>query len=239
MFRMFAKSFKYERINPRIAHISNYSNGKITYPSLKFLYKFRVIVCTLCSAGCLSRARIDKNVWKPDHFDYVIIDECASAHETMCLIPIAGKFILMGLRKRKFEIIFSFLGLCTSVKKVHAKIILSGDPKQLDAVTRSNRAMQLGFNTSWLEQLCNEDLYSRNPETGTFNVASITQLVKNYRSHPHILSIPNELFYENKLEPIAAKCNLLSFHLSPFSICFFLLLFYFSYFYYSGDKLVH
>lgn len=92
MYRFLAKSYKYERINPRIASVSNYSNGRIIYPSLKFLYKFRVIICTLCSAGCFTRARIDQHVWKPDHFGYVLIDECASAHETMCLIPIFGEF---------------------------------------------------------------------------------------------------------------------------------------------------
>lgn len=101
-----------------------------------------------------------------------------------------------------------FSGLCTSKRKIHAKIILAGDPKQLDAVTRSHRAKQLGFNTSWLEHLCNTKLYSRNSQSGTFNAAYITQLVKNYRSHPQILCIPNELFYENKLEPIAPESNI-------------------------------
>lgn len=102
---------------------------------------------------------------------------------------------------------FCVTGLCTSPKKVHAKIILAGDPKQLDAVTRSPRAKQLGFQTSWLEQLCSTNLYSRNATTNKFNECYITQLVKNYRSHPQILSIPNELFYENKLQPIAAESN--------------------------------
>lgn len=91
MYRFFAKSYKFERINPRIAKVSNYSSRGIFYPSLKYLYKFRVIVCTLCSAGCFTRARLDKKVWKPDHFGYCIIDECASSHETMSLIPIAGE----------------------------------------------------------------------------------------------------------------------------------------------------
>lgn len=88
---------------------------------------------------------------------------------------------------------------------IHAKIILAGDPKQLDAVTRSFRAKQLGYNISWLEQLCSSSLYMRNATTGEYNPLYITQLVKNYRSHPKILSIPNELFYENKLEPLAAQ----------------------------------
>lgn len=90
MYRFYAKSYKHERISSRIKRVSNYNSEGIFYPSLAFLYKFRVFICTLCSSGCLTRARKDKEVWRPNHFEYVIIDECASAHETMSLIPIAG-----------------------------------------------------------------------------------------------------------------------------------------------------
>lgn len=99
------------------------------------------------------------------------------------------------------------------MKKIHAKIILAGDPKQLDAVTRSERAKELGFQTSWLEQLCQTNLYSRNNPALQYHAGFITQLVKNYRSHPQILKIPNELFYDNKLEPMAAQSNSLLFRL--------------------------
>lgn len=184
IYRLYAKSYKNERISSKIVRCSNYDRQEIIYPSLKYLYQFRVLVCTLCSAGCLTRARLDK-AWRANHFSYVFIDECASAPEAMCLVPIAG--------------------LCTSDREIHAKIILAGDPKQLDAVTRSHKAKRLGYNTSWLEQLCITNLYSRNATTGQFNPMYITQLVKNYRSHPAILSIPNELFYEKKLEALAAK----------------------------------
>lgn len=91
MYRFYAKSYKHERISSRIRKVSNFSGDSIFYPSLKYLYKFRVFICTLCSAGCLTRARIEKEVWRPDHFGYVFIDECASSHETMSLVPIAGK----------------------------------------------------------------------------------------------------------------------------------------------------
>lgn len=187
VYRLYAKSYKNGRISPKIGKWSNFSSQYISYPSLKYLYQYRVLVCTLCSAGCLTRARIDDE-WNPEHFDYVFIDECASAPEAMCLVPIAG--------------------LCTSYKEIHAKIILAGDPKQLDAVTRSYKAKRLGYNTSWLEQLCRMNLYSRHSQTGQFNPMYITQLVKNYRSHPEILSIPNELFYEKKLEALAAASKL-------------------------------
>ena len=93
MYRFYAKSFKNEKMNGNLARSSNYSREGIFYPSLKFLYQFRVFICTLASAGCLTRARIDEN-WRANHFGYVIIDEAASAHECMCLIPIAGQSLV-------------------------------------------------------------------------------------------------------------------------------------------------
>lgn len=155
--------------------------NELKYPSLDYIYQYRVVICTLATAGCLVRANCD-----PKHFSYVIIDECASALETMALVPIAG--------------------LCTTAGEVHAKIILSGDPKQLDAVTKSKWATKLGFGTSWLQQLFNLPLYKRDA-TGHFNSNYITQLVNNYRSHPAILHIPNERFYESALQA-KAKFNL-------------------------------
>lgn len=82
---------------------------------------------------------------------------------------------------------------------------MAGDPKQLDAVTKSKNAIKLGFKTSYMEQLFEKPLYKRDPITAKYNPKYITQLVKNYRSHPAILSIPNALFYDNKLEAKASE----------------------------------
>lgn len=93
LYRFYAKSHQYTKISARIGRVSNFGSEGIFYPSLEYLYQFRVFVCTLCSAGCLTRARVDRKVWTANHFSYVFIDECASAHETMCLVSIAGNFI--------------------------------------------------------------------------------------------------------------------------------------------------
>ncbi|XP_031638515.1 putative helicase mov-10-B.1 [Contarinia nasturtii] len=180
LFRLYAKTFDVCKLNPLLVPYSNWTGQEFHYPSLKFLQKFRVLVCTLCTAGTLTRAGISAN-----HFSYVFIDESASAFETMTLIPIAG--------------------LCTTVNKIHCSIILAGDPKQLDAVTKSEQAKELGFRTSFLERLCEHKLYQRNDGTTEFNGTYITQLIRNYRSHSSILKLPNELFYENTLIPIASE----------------------------------
>lgn len=90
MLRMFSVSYDLDKISDTIRPFSNLFDEELKYPSLDYLYRFRVLICTLSTSGCLVRARHCLN-YNRRHFGYVFIDECASAHETMALIPIAGK----------------------------------------------------------------------------------------------------------------------------------------------------
>ena len=47
------------------------------------------------------------------------------------------------------------------------------------------------------------DVYKRHK--GTYDQRLVTKLVCNYRSHPSILKLPNECFYDNELKPCADK----------------------------------
>lgn len=85
-----------------------------------------------------------------------------------------------------------------------SKIILAGDPKQLDAVCKSSNAARLGFKVSLMERLINKPLYSRGP-SNEYNPKYITQLVRNYRSHVAILHAPSHLFYDDTLESEALE----------------------------------
>ncbi|XP_023226288.1 putative helicase mov-10-B.1 [Centruroides sculpturatus] len=53
-----------------------------------------------------------------------------------------------------------------------------------------------------------EEVYGR--KQNVYNKEVLTKLLKNYRSHPSILKLPNELFYDNELQPCADKtvCDL-------------------------------
>lgn len=84
-----------------------------------------------------------------------------------------------------------------------ATIYTQGDPKQLDAVTKSKWSIKMGSKMSLFERLFNLPLYKRNESTGQFDQQYITQLVENYRSDRAILKIPNQLFYENTLKAMA------------------------------------
>lgn len=67
--------------------------------------------------------------------------------------------------------------------------------------------IEMGYNMSWLTHLSRKLLYSRNEQTGNYNESFITYLSKNYRSHPQILHIPNELFYEKEMQSLAKNGN--------------------------------
>lgn len=90
VLRMYAKSYKKSSLNARCEKISNLQNGEFTFPPLDYIYKFRVVVCTLLSAGCLVRANGVEANFSAKHFSHIIIDECACTHEPVSLIPIAG-----------------------------------------------------------------------------------------------------------------------------------------------------
>nr|XP_022908608.1 putative helicase mov-10-B.1 [Onthophagus taurus] len=112
--------------------------------------------------------------------DYVFIDEAAQAPE-----PEAAIAISMVLT---------------------AKIIIAGDPQQLGPVCQSKVAERKGLSLSILERLMNMDLYQSDNE-GKYDERFISMLKLNYRSHPFVLHVPNDLFYEGKLRAVNKKAE--------------------------------
>lgn len=187
MFRLYTSSYNAKKMNERFKSISNWDNDNFSMPPLADLYEFRVLICTLITAGNVARDAQSQNL-KTDHFSHVIIDECASTHEPTTLIPIVQ--------------------LCSAKGEIKSSLVLAGDPQQLDAVTKSICALKLGYNVSFMQHLLDQPLYKPNPKTGEYNQNYITQLVKNYRSHSAILQAANMLFYENRLQVSADTSKL-------------------------------
>lgn len=90
LHRMYAKSYNKNLISDKIRPVSNLMEGRLEFPSLQYLYQFRVVVCTLLTAGCVTRARGQNRTFSSAHFSHIFIDEAACAHEPVTLIPIAG-----------------------------------------------------------------------------------------------------------------------------------------------------
>lgn len=66
-------------------------------------------------------------------------------------------------------------------------------------------AKNCGLNVSFLERLSKRTVYCRDSITGNFNSNLIVKLVRNYRSHPELITVSNSLFYEKELVACASS----------------------------------
>lgn len=131
------------------------------------LAKFRVVVSTCLSAVVPSAIGIS-----PGHFSHVFIDEAGQACEPEALIAIR------------------------TLATAKTNLILSGDPKQLGPIIRSDVALSFKFGVSLLDRLTEMPLYDDQKKNGI----TIVKLIQNFRSHPAILRFPNERFYHGDLQ---------------------------------------
>lgn len=93
LFRLYAKSYNKETLNAKIKPICNLYDGGFQFPSLNYLHRFRVVVSTLLTAGCLVRARGVDPDFDSSHFTRIFIDEAGSIHEPDTMILIAGSYL--------------------------------------------------------------------------------------------------------------------------------------------------
>jgi helicase MOV-10 len=122
IYRFYARSFenKQDRIDEVLIDISNIKTGQHEYPGYDEFYAYRVVICTLITAGRLVLAKLN-----PHHFTHVFIDECASSTEVTSLIPIAG--------------------MVTTKKRILGNVILAGDIQQLGPILRTGFSNRLSY----------------------------------------------------------------------------------------------
>jgi len=82
-------------------------------------------------------------------------------------------------------------------------VVMSGDSKQLGPLVHSKVAIRGGLEKSLLETCV--DMMKRSTANDDTNDENLITLTKNYRSHPDILAIASESFYDGKLETFASK----------------------------------
>lgn len=176
LFRLFAANLQknMDKIDINLIKISNLKDQNHFYPGFNTLFKYRVLLTTVTVAGRLVQGEIPNN-----HFTHVFIDECGSASEPAALIPIVG--------------------IVTGYKEMTGNVILAGDPKQLGPIIKSPKAESMGLGMSLLERLMNLSIYQKNQDTHKYNSIVITKLIRNFRSHNKILTLPSKMFYENEL----------------------------------------
>nr|XP_046153547.1 putative helicase mov-10-B.1 [Oncorhynchus gorbuscha] len=176
LFRMYAASRNPEDVPSDIRDCCNLGQDCFVFPCKEELMKYSIVVTTLITAGRLVTGGVP-----PGHFSHVFVDEAGHAVETETIISLAGL-----------------------LQPETGQVVLAGDPKQLGPILRSPLALKYGMGVSLLERLMKDvSLYQKEEENGVFNNCYVTKLLRNYRSHPSILKVPNELFYEEELQVFA------------------------------------
>ncbi|XP_006895773.1 PREDICTED: putative helicase MOV-10 isoform X2 [Elephantulus edwardii] len=181
IFRLLAPSRDIRLVPEDIKPYCNWDakKGDYIFPTKKKLQEYRVLITTLITANRLVSAQ-----FPIDHFTHIFIDEAGHSMEPESLVAIAG---LMEVREKGDP---------------GGQLVLAGDPRQLGPVLRSPLTQKHGLGHSLLERLLTyNNLYKKG--SGGYNPQFITKLLRNYRSHPTILDIPNQLYYEGELQACA------------------------------------
>ncbi|KZV56274.1 hypothetical protein F511_00271 [Dorcoceras hygrometricum] len=114
------------------------------------------------------------------HFSYIFLDEAGQASEPEAMVPLSHLYSRGTV------------------------VVLSGDHMQLGPVIVSRDAESYGLATSYLERLIGCELYYSG------NEKYMTKLVRNYRTHPAILRLPSQLFYDGELKACKEESTIFS-----------------------------
>ncbi|XP_067087810.1 putative helicase mov-10-B.2 [Osmerus mordax] len=177
VLRMYASSRNPWDVPAELLTCCNLDEDKETFvfPSREDLMEYKIMVTTLLTAGRLVTGGVPQG-----HYSHVFVDEAGHAVETECIIPLAGL-----------------------LQPGSGQVVLAGDPKQLGPILRSPLAIKHGMGLSLLERLMKDVSLYQKGKGGAYNDRYVTKLLRNYRSHPAILKIPNELFYDGELQVFA------------------------------------
>lgn len=167
LFRFYAPSRAQNQVPDELQpFIATKVDGHFTVPPMAALKRFRIIVSTCVSASFPYGVGLPRG-----HFSHLFFDEAGHATEPETMIAIQ------------------------TMADNATNIVLSGDPRQLGPIIRSDVARQLGLETSYLERLMNDGMHDEQKAHGR----TVVKLVMNFRSHGAILKFPNDQFYRGEL----------------------------------------
>ena len=146
---------------------------------LAAIMSVQIVVSTVNMA-----ARFWCNGISKGYFDVLCVDEAGHATEPEV---IAAASTLIDFKSSKNP----------------GQLVLAGDPMQLGPIIASPICKKFGMSVSYMERLIKTSPAYNNGdnESNPYPTELVTFLVRNYRSHPAILKLPNEMFYRNKLLP--------------------------------------
>jgi helicase MOV-10 len=204
MLRVLAYTRNISEVPPRV---QPYCREDLDRADLsKSLSTFQIVAATVNMAA---RFSFMGNGIPKGFFDVVCIDEAGHATEP------------------------EVMGVVATVLKAHGKnpgqLILAGDSNQLGPVITSAVCKNFGMGVSYMERLVKtspaySDVNVENDQSVSYPPDLVTMLIRNYRSHPAILKLPNEMFYNGKLLPCGDRLTTHSMssweHLPPTSTDF-------------------
>lgn len=120
------------------------------------------------------------------HWSHCFIDEAPQATECILNMPLS--------------VVAPFQHTDQTQPKPLVKIALIGDPNQLGPIITSNVGRNKELDVSLLERLVELKTYRSEHRRED---RPVQYLIKNYRSHPAILAMPNILFYNDRLTAFA------------------------------------
>jgi len=180
MIRILAFSRDISTVSSNVKKYTHFHEGGFGIPPVDVIKKKKIVAVTLASGGKLPNIGLKK------HFTHVFMDEAGQAMEP--------------------EAICCLLDVTKASHVSPPTLVFAGDPKQLGPIIRSNMAKEFRLDQSLLERLCKRSPYQRTVENGDdenstqlYDVRVMTKLVRNYRSHPAILELPNARFYDGDL----------------------------------------
>uniref|UniRef100_A0A8C2GL98 RNA helicase n=1 Tax=Cyprinus carpio TaxID=7962 RepID=A0A8C2GL98_CYPCA len=158
-------------------NISNLEGEMIVFPCKEDLMCYKILVSTLVTAG-----RLVTGGFPVDHFSHIFVDEAGHAIESETIISVAG---LLNAET--------------------GQLVLAGDPKQLGPILRSPLAINHGLGEKHI-QTHTHSFYPLADNYFCFkNICSLKKLL--FLSHPSILKVPNELFYDGELVACANEIS--------------------------------
>lgn len=172
VLRIYSQTYRdrIERVDDDFYEISNVCHSAHFYPPVEVLKTYRVIISTPFLVGMYHNSGLNNGV-----FSHIFFDENASVSIPEALCSISG------------------------VWSRNTRLVLSGDPKQLGHIFKYKAYEKFGFEISLMERLLQLPVY-RVDQGGNYNVGVQTRLRKNFRCHPEILKLFNNLCYNGELE---------------------------------------
>ncbi|SPP73606.1 putative helicase mov-10-B.1 [Drosophila guanche] len=165
-------------VPPLLLNNSNCSGHVYEHLKIGKVMEYSIIVATLVTVGRLAYTGFG------NFFTHIFIDEAGATTEPETL-----------------------MGIVDVKQSNDCHVILSGDYKQLGAVIKSGRAGSLGLNHSLMERLLTGSDCYKLDENGNYDRTLQIRLRRNYRSHPEIVRLFNELYYDGELIAQAADAQ--------------------------------